>query len=234
MSAPRWPLRANCVECRRDRIRARRGESSVARSKEMIVMGVTRTTSEREPRPQAEPAATLDDLYRYDGKAELIGGRIVPLMASGHYPNRIASRVFRSLDDHAEATGRGQAYTDNMGFGVPRLPSGRESFSPDASFYDGVLPTNKMRFVSGPPTLAVEVRSEGDYGRAAENEIAAKRRDYFEAGTKVVWDVDPVGEVIRATAPMRPESRRSSRAARPAHAEPAVPGWRIDVDKIFA
>jgi Uma2 family endonuclease len=197
-------------------------------------MGVTRTRSEREPRPQAEPAATLDDLYRYDGKAELIGGRIVPLMATGRYPNRIAFRITRSLDDHAQATGRGEAYTNNMGFGVPRLLSGRESFSPDASFYDGILPANKMRFVSGPPTFAVEVRSEGDYGPAAESEIDAKRQDYFEAGTKVVWDVDPVGEVIRAYRADAPEEPTVFSRGQVAHAEPAVPGWRIDVDKIFA
>jgi hypothetical protein len=31
--------------------------------------------------------ATLDDLYRTEGKAELIGGRIVPLMPTGHTPS---------------------------------------------------------------------------------------------------------------------------------------------------
>ncbi len=184
-------------------------------------MGVARRKSEPPSSPQAEPAATLDDLYRCDGKAELIGGRIVRLMAMGHYPNRIACRITRSLDDHAQATGVGEAYTGTMVFAVQRrgesplvgscpgsedalsrserrLCSGRESFSPDASYYDGVLPANKMRFVSGPPTLAVELRSENDFGTAAENEIAAKRRDYFEAGTKVVWDVDPIAKLIRS------------------------------------
>jgi hypothetical protein len=35
----------------------------------------------------------------------------------------------------------------------------------------------------------VEVRSEGDYGPRAEQELARKRADYFEAGTRAVWDV---------------------------------------------
>src|SRR5262245_37868882 len=103
------------------------------------------------------PRATLDDLYRTEGKAELIGGRIVPLMPTGRRPNRVAARIFRSLDDHAAATGVGEAYTDNMGFAVPELPSGRESFSPDASSYSGPFPANPMRFIEGPPTFAVEV-----------------------------------------------------------------------------
>jgi len=177
--------------------------------------------------------ATLDDLYRADGKAELIGGRVVQLMPTGHTSNRAAARIFRSLDDHAEATGRGVAYTDGMGFAVPELPSGRESFSPDASYYDGPLPANLMRFIEGPPTFAAEVRSENDYGPAAERDMAAKRADYFAAGTPVVWDVDPEAEVIhvyRSTAPDQPATYARGQVA---EAEPAVPGWRLAVDAIF-
>src|SRR5262245_56257551 len=140
--------------------------------------------------------ATLADLARTEGKAELLNGRIVPLMATGRRPNRVAFRIVRSLDDHAEATGVGEAYTDNMGFAVPELPSGRQSFSPAASYYDGPFPPNEMRFIEGPPTFAAEVRSENDYGDAAEAEMAAKRGDYFQAGTQVVWDVDPRAETI--------------------------------------
>jgi Uma2 family endonuclease len=178
--------------------------------------------------------ATLDDLYRVDGKAELIGGRIVRYMATGRRPSRVASRIFRSLDDHAEQTGRGEAYTDNMGFAVDELNSGRESFSPDASFYAGEFPANEMRFIQGPPTFAVEVRSESDYTNAAETEMAAKRADYFEAGTRVVWDVDPVANLIhvyRLDAPDRPQTFGMGQIA---DAEPAVPGWRVAVAAIFA
>jgi hypothetical protein len=85
----------------------------------------------------ALPRATLADLAKAEGKAELIAGRLVPLMATGHRPNRIASRIFRSLDDFTETTGLGFAYTDNMGYGVAELLSGRESFSPDASYFPG-------------------------------------------------------------------------------------------------
>ena len=73
-------------------------------------------------------------------------------------------RIFRSLDDYAEATGRGVALPDNVGFATPELASGRQSFSPDAAYYLGLLPSNPMRFLDGPPTFAVEVRSENDYG----------------------------------------------------------------------
>jgi len=178
--------------------------------------------------------ATLDDLYRTPEKAELIGGRIVRFMATGYQPNRVAGRIYRSLDDYADTAHRGVACTDNIGFAIPELPSGRESFSPDASYYDGALPTNLMRFIEGPPTFAAEVRSENDYGPAAEAEMADKRADYFAAGTKVVWDVDPLAECIhvyKASAPGQPASYHRGQVA---EAEPAVPGWRVPVDWIFS
>ena len=63
-----------------------------------------------------QTAATLDDLYRVNGKAELISGRIIPLMPTGRRPSRVATRIFRSLDDHATTTGEGEAFGDNTGF----------------------------------------------------------------------------------------------------------------------
>ena len=182
----------------------------------------------------ATQRATLDDLYRFPGKAELIGGRIVELMATGRRPNRVASRIFRSLDDHAQATGVGEAYTDNMGFAIPMLPSGREAFSPDASYYNGPFPADQMRFIAGPPTFAVEVRSAYDYGDAAEAGIAAKRADYFAAGTSVVWDVDPVADTIACYRATAATTLILFRRGDIADAEPAVLGWRIDLNDVFA
>ena len=178
--------------------------------------------------------ATVSDLYRTPEKAELIGGRIVFLMATGRKPNRVAGRIFRSLDDFDEQTGAGEAYTDNMGYIVPMLPSGRESFSPDASNYSGPFPKNAMRFIEGPPYFAAEVRSENDYGPAAEAERADKRADYFQAGTLVVWDVDTVAELIHVCRASDPEHPVTFRRGEMADAEPAVPGWRVSVDWIFS
>ena len=177
--------------------------------------------------------ATLEDLYRATGKAELIAGRIVYLMATGRKPNRIAARIFRSLDDHAERSGVGEAYTDNIGFAVPTLASGRQSFSPDASFFLGPFPSDEMRFLEGPPTFAVEVRSDGDYGAFEESSIAVKRHDYFEAGTRVVWDVDTVREVVLKYRADDPDDPTVFSRGQEADAEPAVGGWRIAVDRVF-
>jgi Uma2 family endonuclease len=182
----------------------------------------------------ASTPATLKDLEQVQGKAELIGGRIVLLMPTGHRPNLIAGRIYRSLAEYVDRTGRGVAYTDNMGFAVRPLPSGRQSFSPDAAYYLGPLPSDPMRFVEGAPALAVEVRSENDYGPAAEAQMADKRADYFAANSAAVWDVDPRADCVRLYRPDAPDQPVIFQRGQEAHAEPAVPGWRVAVDWIFA
>ena len=178
--------------------------------------------------------ATIDDLYRTPEKAELIGGRIVKFMATGRKPNRVVGRIYRSLDDHATNVGGGEAFTDNMGYTVAILPSGRESFSPDASYHKGPFPKDPMRFIHGAPSFAAEVRSENDYGPTAEFEMAEKRAEYFQAGTEVVWDVDTTAECIHVYRSSDPEHPTTFHRGDIADAEPAVPGWRVPVDWIFA
>ncbi len=183
--------------------------------------------------PSIETRATIDDLYAVEGKAELIDGRIVPIMASGDRPSEVAFEIAVSLRDHVRRTGQGIARGDGLGYAVTELSSGRQSFMPDASYYSGFRAPNSLRFIDGPPTFAVEVRSEHDYGPAPLAEQAAKRLDYFEAGTKVVWDVDPVAELIHAYRPDDPTRATTFARGQIADAETAVPGWRVAVDEVF-
>ena len=181
----------------------------------------------------SQARATLDDLYRTPGKAELIRGKIMRFPASGYKPSRVAGRITRSLHDFANTVNRGSAYTSTFAYAIPELPSGRESISPDASYYDGPLPANLMRFIEGPPTFAAEVRSENDYSAAAEVDMAGKRADYFAAGTQVVWDVDPLAESIHVYKASSSDQPITYQRGQTAEAEPAVPGWRVAVDWIF-
>ena len=182
----------------------------------------------------ASLAATLEDLALVEGKAELVGGRIIRYMPTGDVPSEIAFEIAVSLRAHAKRTGVGIAYGDGVGYAIrPPLPSGRQSFCPDASYHVGPRASNPMRFLDGAPIFAVEVRSEGDYGPAAEAEMAAKRADYFAAGTRVVWDVNPVAGTIavyRANFPGWPAISGRGAAA---DAEPAVRGWDLPLDTIF-
>lgn len=181
--------------------------------------------------PSTVPARqTIADLAREPGQAELVGGRIIPLIPTGFRPNVVAGRI---LADHADATGRGVALMGNMGYVVPELPSGRESFSPDVSYDSGPFSDDDMKFVRGAPTFAVEVRGEGDYDPAAERSIVAKRADYFAAGTLVVWDIDPKTDRIQSFRADTPENPETFARGEVAQALPAVGGWAIEVDRVF-
>ncbi|MDP9349115.1 MAG: Uma2 family endonuclease [Gemmatimonadota bacterium] len=175
--------------------------------------------------------ATVEDLYELDEKAEIVNGQIVLMGGTGFKPNRAAGRIYRSLDDHELERGGGYALTDGAVF-VVNLPH-RQSFSPDAAWYTGA-PT-EGRFMQGPPALAVEVRSQGDYGLRAEREMLAKRADYFATGTAVVWDVDVLREqVVRVYRSTEPDTPVIYHRGEVAEAEPAVPRWRFEVDRLFA
>ena len=176
--------------------------------------------------------ATIEDLYHVpeNGKAEIVNGELRLMPPTGDLPGSAAGEVFVSLRAHARRTGVGRAYGDNVGF-IVNLPN-RRSFSPDAAYYVG--PRFGGKFLEGAPVFAVEVRSESDHGAAAEREIADKRRDYFAAGTLVVWDVEVLEEgwvkVYRASDPDRPVVYRRGEVA---EAEPALPGWTLPVDDLF-
>jgi Uma2 family endonuclease len=174
--------------------------------------------------------ATMEDLYKVEGKAELVNGEIVEMPPAGDEPGRASLHVVISLHDYEGHVGIGRAYPDGTGFHV-HLPH-REAFSPDAAYHIG--PRTGMRFLEGAPIFAVEVRSENDYGPAAERAMRDKRADYFACGTLVVWDVDlQSADVVKVYRASDPENPTIYRRGDTAEAEPAVPGWRLPVDELF-
>ncbi|HEV8483963.1 MAG TPA: Uma2 family endonuclease [Blastocatellia bacterium] len=174
---------------------------------------------------------TIDDLYHVEGKAEIVNGEIVLMSPTGDLPSSAAAEVFVSLRDYSRRTASGRAYTDNAAF-VVNLPH-RKSFSPDACFYVG--PRTRGKFLAGAPVFAVEVRSDEDYGPVAEKAMARKRADYFAAGTLVVWGADVLrAEEVRKYTVDDPDNPVVFRRGDEADAEPAVPGWKMPVDDLFA
>ena len=183
------------------------------------------------PRKKRVPVESLiEKLYRTEGKAEIVNGEIVEFMSTGDKPGTAAANLLVSLKLFQRKTKLGIAYGDNVGFLVD-LPN-RKSFSPDASFY-----TNErtgMKFLQGSPIFAVEVRSENDYGKKAEEAIKQKRYDYFAAGTRVVWDVDLLSqEVVKSYDSENPDTPRIFKRGEIANAESALPNWTFEVDELF-
>lgn len=171
----------------------------------------------------------LSALAHTEGRAEIVGGEVVVMSPTGDLPSSASGAIYSQLRLYAKSHG-GRAYPDNVAY-IVDLPD-RKSFSPDASYYTG--PRAHMKFLPQAPDFAAEVRSEQDYGPAAERRLAAKRADYFAAGTKVVWDVDLLAEdVVRVYRSDTTTPDALYHRGQSAEAEPAVPGWTIPVDELF-
>ena len=174
--------------------------------------------------------ATIEDLYKVEGKAELVNGEIILMSPTGRRPGYAGDAILVSLFQYSKRHKVGIAVGDNKAF-VVNLPH-RKSFSPDVAYDIG--PDTGMKFFEGAPVFAVEVRSEGGYGPRAERQMAKKRADYFAAGSLVVWDVDLLSDdVVRVYRASSPESATIYRRGEIAEAEPAVPSWTMPVDDLF-
>ncbi len=174
--------------------------------------------------------APIEDLYGIEGQAELVNGKIVRL-PSHTWPVALAiGEILYSLHEFVDRGNKGYALGSTVAY-VVDLPN-RRAFCPDVALYIGGMMS--MKFPEGAPILAVEVRNPDDYGPANEVKIAAKRTDYFAAGTQIVWDVDLLSDdVVRVYRNENPDEPTVYRRGQIAEAEPAVPGWTMPVDSLF-
>jgi Uma2 family endonuclease len=160
------------------------------------------TNSDRIPLPYP---ATLSDLYSFKGKAELIDDRIFLYPLMGHWPGHVKGEIMVALDRYGKQLPDSEVYGCVV-YGIPRLPSGRQSFCP-------VLE---------------------DYQWDSEPDRRAKRADYFLAGTQIVWDVNYKTETITKYSAAIPTTPIVFKRGEIADAEPALAGWRLNVDDLFA
>ncbi len=179
---------------------------------------------------QSRTDELMEQLTKIEGKAEIVGGKIIQHVPTGEEPGLSALQIVVSLFVYAQRIGRGRAVGDNVIFSVS-LPN-RKSFSPDAAYMEQER-SGSMRAINGAPLFAVEVRSENDYGPTAERAIAAKIADYFAAGTRAVWDVDLLSENVVTLHQPQTEPQTFQRGDI-ANAGEALADWTMPVNEIFA
>ena len=140
--------------------------------------------------------ATVDDVVaihdRENRLCELVDGVLVE-KAMGYYESNLASELLHLIKNFLEVHRLGVATgADGMirlAPGLVRIPD--VSFVSRDQFPDGRVGREPVPSLS--PTLAVEVLSPSN----TKTEMDRKLRDYFAAGSKLVWYLDPADRSVR-------------------------------------
>jgi Uma2 family endonuclease len=191
------------------------------------------------PAPKPTPAAprehllTAADLAVFptslpsgDVRYELDDGRLVIMPPPGYDHARRQSKIIRVLDREGEEKGHGVVCGD-VGIVLRRDPD--RVVGADAAFVLAAsLPVRKSAegFLETIPELVVEVRSKND----TRPEVAAKRDEYFAAGVRLVWVIDPAARAVAAHQPGQPEQ---SFAEADTLTCPLIPGFAVPVADLF-
>jgi Uma2 family endonuclease len=122
--------------------------------------------------------ATLEDLWNFDGPAELINGEIVPLTGTQLGPGEAAFLIRLSLYQHARANGGGRAVSESVTF-VLETPR-TQALVPDVSWFVGEAERDEV--IHGAPALAVEIRSKGGGSAPAST-------SRFRSGVRPRWTI---------------------------------------------
>jgi Uma2 family endonuclease len=176
-------------------------------------------------------AATEEDVLRSEGHAglmcELIDGVLVE-KAVGYYESLLAMVLGRRLGDFVEEHDLGIVLGEGGTLRV--LPS--QVRIPDlcvicwARFPNRCLPPEPIPAVA--PDLAVEVLSKGN----TPGEMRRKLRDYFQAGVRLVWYVDPKARTVEVyTSPQQCAVVDESGVL---DGGDVLPGFRLSLRDLFA
>lgn len=157
---------------------------------------------------------------------ELIDGVVVE-KAMSFFESRLAMVLVFFIETYLRKTGLGfvvgpDAQT-RLAPGRIRIPN--VSFSRWEKTSDGRVPTEPI----GPfaPDLAVEILSPGNTKR----EMTEKRRDYFAAGTKLVWMIDTKKQTVSVYRTV--EECRVIEADGSLDGEDVLPGFSLSLKELF-
>ena len=181
--------------------------------------------------PMPGTATEADVLRWVDGDdkklVELIDGTLVA-KPMGFAGSEIAIQIAFLIKGHVQPRRLGRVAGAD---GTVRLRPRRVRI-PDVGFYayaslpGGVMPAGPMPDVA--PDLAVEVLSASNTRR----EMQIKRADYFAAGTRLVWEVDPPARAVDVyTTADGPPVRLTD--ADTISAEIVLPGFAVPVAELF-
>jgi Uma2 family endonuclease len=173
---------------------------------------------------------TAEDLLAMpdDGKRyELVEGELIEMSPSSRYHSRDGLRIASQLLSFVEAHELGEAFGADAGFILRRNPDTVRA--PDAAFVlkERLVELDDEGFLPLAPDLAVEVVSPSN----TVNEMSRKVHEYLDAGTSIVWVVEPLR---RQVAVYTPEPVvRIYRDGDTLDGGDVIPGFTLSVTYIF-
>lgn len=180
---------------------------------------------------EVKTLVTAEQFYEMqlpDVRAELVDGEVVQMSPPGFDHGDISACITQELRLFAKARGLGSVVTE-VGFLLRRNPDLVRG--PDVAFVsqESLQAHGRTRkFWPGPPDLAVEVLSPED----RPSEILRKVGEYLEAGTRLVWVVDPENKTVSAHRSLH--QVRVYGAGEELSGEDVLPGFSLKVAEIFA
>jgi Uma2 family endonuclease len=159
---------------------------------------------------------------------ELVRGELTTMApTSGEHGVR-TGRITLRIGEYADKQNLGIFFGAETGFIVARNPD--TVLAPDCAFVrkDRIPAGGVPRgYWPGAPDLAVEVLSPSD----SASEVIAKIDEWLEAGTRLVWVVDPKKKTVTVCAPKRQPVILKEKDV--VDGEEVLPGFRLEVGEIF-
>ena len=154
-----------------------------------------------------------------DKHVELVRGVLVVREPAGFRHGATGTRLTKHLADHVDAQGLGRVIAGETGFKLASSPDTVRA--PDVAFIRRErLPDREPQgYLALAPDLVVEVLSPSD--RAGET--LSKVADWLNAGTQLVWVIDPERRVARVYRQDGTMSLVSE--SEPLNGEDVVPGF---------
>jgi Uma2 family endonuclease len=173
---------------------------------------------------------TAEDLWSMPGdqRRELVRGELRVMALSGFEHGAVIIKLSRLLAKYVDEHNLGMVLGAETGYVLARNPDVVRGA--DVSFVrtDRLPPPERAaKFFEGPPDLAVEVVSPGD----SLNEVEEKTDDYLNAGTLLVWVVNPRRRTI--TVHRRGRDPQVLRESDHFEGEDVVPGFSCKVAEAF-
>ena len=166
-----------------------------------------------------------DDGFRY----ELVKGELKRMSPTGDEHGRVTMELAYALYQYVKLSNLGKVYAAETGFKLESDPDTVRA--PDIAFVsmERIQATGRIQgYRGGAPDLAVEVLSPGNTKR----EMADKVKDYFAAGARLVWIVNPKPKTVSVY--RSPSDIIMLTEKDTLEGGEVVPGFKIPVAEIFA